>query len=182
MALSTSQLDRILTKCEYNPVNPNLSSIIVEQINEFMTDSNEAAMFLAQLIHESGGFQHSKEIGGGAGHAYGTRYYGRGFIQLTWEDNYRKASQAIYGDDRLVRDPDSVSNDPELSMRVSVWYWEWAVRPAGGPRQNKFGMTTKAINPMEGGPSNTAAQRRYGFYLKAAGVLRIVNLASDAWW
>ncbi|XP_065075144.1 uncharacterized protein LOC135698919 [Ochlerotatus camptorhynchus] len=147
-----------------------------------MRDSNEAAMFLAQLIHESGGFKYRKEQSGGAGQDYGTRYCGRGFIQLTWEDNYRKASQSIFGDDRLVQNPDSVSDDPNLSMRVSVWYWEWAVRSAGGPQQNKFGMTTKAINPMENGPENPTAKRRYNFYQKAANVLGIRNQASDAWW
>jgi hypothetical protein len=35
-----------------------------------------------------------------------TGFYGRGYVQLTWERNYRKASQALYGDTRLVTDPD----------------------------------------------------------------------------
>lgn len=46
------------------------------------------AHFLAQLAHESAGFDTTVEYGG-----KDTKYapwYGRGLIQITWEDNYKK--------------------------------------------------------------------------------------------
>lgn len=52
----------------------------------------------------------------------GWRYRGRGMIQLTGKDNYRMASQDIYGDDRLVQDPDEVLK-PDTSALVAAWFW-----------------------------------------------------------
>lgn len=51
----------------------------------------------------------------------GFKYRGRGFIQLTGKSNYAQASKAIYGDDRLVQNPDLV-NDPAVAAEVSAWY------------------------------------------------------------
>lgn len=51
----------------------------------------------------------------------GFKYRGRGFIQLTGKNNYAAASKAIYGDDRLVKNPDLV-NDPSVAAQVSAWY------------------------------------------------------------
>ena len=51
----------------------------------------------------------------------GFKYRGRGFIQLTGKSNYSAASKAIYGDDRLVKNPDLV-NDPAVAAEVSAWF------------------------------------------------------------
>jgi hypothetical protein len=51
----------------------------------------------------------------------GWKYRGRGFIQLTGKNNYAAASKAIYGDDRLVKNPDLV-NDPAVAAEVSAWF------------------------------------------------------------
>ncbi len=51
----------------------------------------------------------------------GFKYRGRGFIQLTGKSNYAAASKAIYGDNRLVDNPDLV-NDPNVAAQVSAWY------------------------------------------------------------
>lgn len=51
----------------------------------------------------------------------GFKYRGRGFIQLTGKSNYSAASKAIYGDDRLVKNPDMV-NDPQVAADVAAWY------------------------------------------------------------
>lgn len=52
----------------------------------------------------------------------GFRYRGRGDIQITGRSNYLAASFAIFGDDRLARNPDFVL-DPETSAAVAAWYW-----------------------------------------------------------
>jgi hypothetical protein len=53
----------------------------------------------------------------------GWKYRGRGYIQLTGKSNYAQASQAVFGDDRLVKDPDLV-NDPKVAAEVVAWYME----------------------------------------------------------
>ena len=64
------------------------------------------------------------KIGQGMGNTEagdGFKYRGRGFIQLTGKGNYAAASKAIYGDDRLVKNPDMV-NDPQVAADVAAWY------------------------------------------------------------
>jgi len=51
----------------------------------------------------------------------GWKYRGRGFIQLTGKSNYAAASKAIFGDDRLVKNPDLLDN-PQVAAEVSAWY------------------------------------------------------------
>jgi len=51
----------------------------------------------------------------------GYKYRGRGFIQMTGKTNYSNASQALFGDDRLVKNPDLL-NDPEIAAKASAWY------------------------------------------------------------
>lgn len=54
-----------------------------------------------------------------AGDAY--KFRGRGYIQLTGRANYRDASQDLFGDDRLLRDPDLV-NDAKIAAPVAAWF------------------------------------------------------------
>lgn len=52
----------------------------------------------------------------------GYRYHGRGLIQLTGKDNYRQCSQDVFGDDRLVENPDMLA-EPEGAVASACWYW-----------------------------------------------------------
>src|ERR1044071_1113225 len=55
-------------------------------------DRRWLAYMLATTFHETARtMQPIREFGRGRGTRYGTTYYGRGFVQLTWEANYRKA-------------------------------------------------------------------------------------------
>jgi predicted chitinase len=51
----------------------------------------------------------------------GYKFRGRGYIQLTGRNNYAKASKEIFGDDRLVKNPELV-NQPEVASKVVGWY------------------------------------------------------------
>ena len=136
----------------------------------------ELAQFLAQTRHESADFAHMKEIGNKQrfakyeaphkarqlGNKYkgdGERFKGRGFIQLTGRDNYTRASEQIFGDDRLVKNPDLASR-LDIASHIALWYWKNQVRP----KVNNFNNTVqvvRAINANE--PMNVIKQRHNKF-------------------
>lgn len=95
------------------------------------------AHFLAQVLHESGGFKYMEEIWGNtaAQQRYDTRvdlgntpdkdgdgykYRGRGAIQLTGKANYKAASKEFNMD--FVANPDLVSKDP-WNILIAGWFW-----------------------------------------------------------
>lgn len=94
------------------------------------------AAFLAQIGHESGSLVYSKELGGPSYFAKydgrkdlgnvqigdGARFAGRGLIQVTGRTNYAKASQALFGDDRLLKTPELLEQ-PEWAAKSAVWFW-----------------------------------------------------------
>ncbi|XP_058795552.1 uncharacterized protein LOC131666711 [Phymastichus coffea] len=150
----------------------------------------EIAMLLAQLIHESGGFQFREELACAKTNCPGQYvdsvglpgkyYYGRGFMQLTWGANYKACSNDLGYGDRFLQNPDEVASSTKYCVQVSTWYWETRVRPVLG-KSNKFGLTTKAINgAIEcSGGWNERAANRYKVYLKIAEVMKIKDKAVE---
>lgn len=148
----------------------------------------EAAMFLAQILHESGGLRYKAEVRcvqnpkacikdyqDRVRDKPGKLYYGRGYIQLTWAVNYQAASMDIYKDDRLLKDPDSVSSNEDISWAVSFWYWKANVHIDSRVLRGEFGRSTALINgAIEcSSTSNVAAQHRFFLYtnvMKAFGI------------
>ncbi|HSH18312.1 MAG TPA: glycoside hydrolase family 19 protein [Candidatus Saccharimonadales bacterium] len=57
------------------------------------------------------------EIGGSK--ARYAPYYGRGYVQLTWFDNYKKAGKALGLD--LVNNPD-LAMEPRNAARIMAWF------------------------------------------------------------
>lgn len=94
------------------------------------------AAFLAQIGHESGSLVYSKELGGPSYFAKydgrkdlgnvrpgdGARFAGRGLIQVTGRANYQKASQMLFGDDRLLKNPELLEQ-PEWAAKSAAWFW-----------------------------------------------------------
>jgi len=94
------------------------------------------AAFLAQIGHESGSLVYGKELGGPSYFAKydgrkdlgnvqqgdGARFCGRGLIQVTGRANYGRASQALFGDDRLLKNPELLEQ-PEWAAKSAVWFW-----------------------------------------------------------
>ncbi|WP_079104031.1 glycoside hydrolase family 19 protein, partial [Streptomyces aurantiacus] len=93
----------------------------------------EAAAFLANVSHETGGLQYVVEQNTAnyphycdAAQPYGCpagndKYYGRGPVQLSWNFNYKAAGDALGID--LLNNPDLVQNDAAVSWKTGLWYW-----------------------------------------------------------
>lgn len=169
---------------------PEFVKAVVDGINSKMKDRDMAAMFIAQMAHESGGFQYIEEIacvatgcpGQYGSGAPGKSYHGRGFIQLSWPDNYKAASQALGMGDSLYTSPEKVAQDPKLGFDVSNWYWTSRVETAAGVKDKKlFGLTTKAINgKLEcNGQNVEQSKKRYEIYKKVAAKMGIQNPAGE---
>jgi hypothetical protein len=110
--------------------------------DEAVTDLRWGAYMLATVKHECADtWQPIEEFGKGAGRTYGrpeivvdrqggqhqNRYYGRGYVQLTWKDNYLALGRAIgQGDALLIQ--------PELALTPAVAYRVMSI----GMRQGLF--------------------------------------------
>lgn len=78
-------------------------------------------------------------------HLGGWKYRGRGLVQLTGIDNYRKFSRKIFGDDRMVDNPD-LANEPDTAAKIAVEYMEQGAIPLA---QKKFGKPLMEMNVQE---------------------------------
>jgi putative chitinase len=119
--------------------NESAASIYPELLNELMPryDINtpeRIAAFIAQLAHESGSFRYVREIASGAayegrkdlGNLYkgdGKKFKGRGLIQVTGRGNYLKCSMALFGDDRLIHNPEILAT-PRYAVESACWFWK----------------------------------------------------------
>ncbi|MFE0173546.1 chitinase [Streptomyces sp. NPDC059002] len=122
----------------------------------------EAAAFLANVSHETGGLVYvveqneanyphycdtSQPYGCPAGN---DKYYGRGPIQLSWNFNYKAAGDALGID--LLNNPDLVQNDAAVAWKTGLWYWNTQTGPGTMTPHDAmvnsagFGETIRSIN------------------------------------
>jgi predicted chitinase len=122
----------------------------------------EAAAFLANVNHETGGLVYvveqntanyphycdaSQSYGCPAGQA---AYYGRGPIQLSWNFNYKAAGDALGID--LLHNPNLVQTDSSVAWKTGLWYWNTQSGPGTMTPHNAmvngagFGQTIRSIN------------------------------------
>jgi len=87
--------------------------------------------------------------------APGKYYYGRGFMQLTWNCNYNAAGIGLGRD--LLANPDQVEWDDDIAWETAIWFWN-ANGCQSPARNSRFGDTTRIINSMECNGGNTPAQ------------------------
>jgi len=149
----------------------------------------EAAAFLANVSHETGGLVYvveqntanyptycdwSQPYGCPAGQA---AYYGRGPIQLSWNFNYKAAGDALGID--LLGNPWLVQNDASVAWKTGLWYWNTQTGPGTMTGHNAmvngagFGQTIRSINgSLECDGKNPAqVQSRVDAYQRFVGIL-----------
>lgn len=132
----------IFTLASLKTIIPQASASDLETycdpINQVLSDfeiatPSRAAAFIAQVAHESGSLRYKEEIA--SGRAYegrrdlgntqpgdGSRYKGRGLIQLTGRANYRACGLAL--NLPLEANPELVVKDPYTNAAVAGWYWQ----------------------------------------------------------
>ncbi len=90
------------------------------------------AHFMAQVTHECAGFRTTEEFASGAAYegrvdlgnsvlGDGKRYKGRGLIQLTGRDNYRRIGEVL---DLPLENKPELAADPVTSLRIACEYWK----------------------------------------------------------
>ncbi len=138
----------ILTAEQLKQISPGTP---LERINTFLPFLNkhlpaygidtatEVASFLSQVLHESGGLKWMREIWGPTAQQLkyegrkdlgnivkgdGKLFMGRGPMQITGRANYTRMSKDMFGDDRLLKNPDLLSL-PEYGIQSACIYWKW---------------------------------------------------------
>jgi putative chitinase len=127
-----------------------LPSIDMAMLEADITTPDQQAAFLAQIGEESGGLRMVNELpwglprsqwndepavrdyfnnkyanmngNGDVSSGDGYNYRGRGILQITGKSNYAAVSERLYGDDRLVNNPDLLS-EPEAACAAAAAYW-----------------------------------------------------------
>ncbi|MFE2046195.1 glycoside hydrolase family 19 protein [Streptomyces sp. NPDC059477] len=195
----------VVTEAQFNQMFPGRNSFysysgLVAALSAYPAFANtgsdtvkkqEAAAFLANVNHETGGLVHiveqntanypaycnwSMSYGCPAGQA---AYYGRGPIQLSWNFNYKAAGDALGLD--LLNNPWLVQNDASVAWRTGLWYWNTQNGPGTMTGHNAmvngagFGQTIRSINgTLECDGRNPAqVQSRVDAYNRFAGILGV---------
>lgn len=119
-----------------------LSALNAALIRYDINTAQRAAAFIAQIAHESGELRYLRELGSDQylskydtgtlamrlgntpeGDGDGQKYRGRGLIQITGRRNYLACSQALFGDDRLLRQPELLEQ-PQGACESAAWFWQ----------------------------------------------------------
>jgi predicted chitinase/uncharacterized ParB-like nuclease family protein len=156
-----------LTPSTATNANKEMEKLVLTVAYRSGIRDQELAQFMGQVAHETLGFQRLVEVGsaeyfnrydpehspkkakilGNVKPGDGIRYKGRGFIQITGRDNYKRAGEALGID--LVNNPKWASN-PKIAAKIAVWYWQNRVKPAVDDYTDTIGVTSK-INPSMNG-------------------------------
>ncbi|MFD8392281.1 lectin [Streptomyces sp. NPDC059680] len=166
----------VVSEAQFNQMFPNRNSFytysgLTAALSAYPAFANtgsdtvrkqEAAAFLANVSHETGGLVYvveqntanyptycdwSQPYGCPAGQA---AYYGRGPLQLSWNFNYKAAGDALGID--LLNNPWQVENNASVAWKTGLWYWNTQSGPGSMTPHNAmvnsagFGQTIRSIN------------------------------------
>lgn len=99
----------------------------------------------------------SRYLNGNEASGDGYRYRGRGLKQLTFKANYLACSKDLYGDDRLVKNPDVVASDKKIAIETSLWFWKSKNLSGFADKGDYRGLSIK----VNGGENGLADRLKY---------------------
>lgn len=150
-----------LAEIARRPVDLRVASALMVSMERYaIATPPRAAMFLAQVAHESGGFRWRREMWGptptqlryeeradlgNCEPGDGLRFCGRGFLQITGRANYRDVGRALGVD--LEAQPELLETT-DLAAASAGWWW--AARKlnviADADTEEAFRTVTRRIN------------------------------------
>ncbi|OWA55230.1 putative Endochitinase EP3 [Hypsibius exemplaris] len=194
-SISKTEFDQAFTSNGFDaPPTAYYNAFISPRVKNLagITSKRELAMFLANVIHETGGLKYLEEINGhesckkgkyrdvwGSNPAEPNKnkcYHGRGPIQLTYPQNYHDASLAIFKDAAtLIDNPERVLTDKQTGWETAAWYWGSRVGNQPGVKEGQFGSSINAINGAEEcrGQNQDKAAKRKEYYANIFRLWRI---------
>lgn len=108
----------------------NLPGIVEEMAKAGLNSKNNLVGIVATIHVETeiDPFNPIEEIDGPNqairnGYKGGADFFGRGYIQITHDYNYKAAGNAIGLGDQLVNSP-KMALQPEIAAKVTTWYWK----------------------------------------------------------
>lgn len=153
------------------------ADILNKCMREFrLLDTTErAAMFLAQILHESGHLRYTEELASGQRYEFradlgntqpgdGKKYKGRGLIQVTGRSNYEQMGRAMALD--LINHPEILTTPPNAVLSACTW---WDLRGAKLNPLADAGNVERVTKIINGGLNGYAERKQ--LYDKALKVL-----------
>ena len=184
--VTQDQFNRAVTSSGYPTPRPDQYQGFKNGLSKGdISTKREAAMALAQFMHESDGLKAKEEYACQASKCPGSYtnserrcevpgkyYYGRGYIQLSWCYNYQDAGQGLGLGDLLLNNPDLVASNEQYAWDTAFWFWRERVRKGQYGAQvqaGQFGYSTRAINGgLEcNGQNVDQSRKRFTFYKNA---------------
>lgn len=112
----------------------NLPGIVAEMAKAGLNSKNNLVGIVATIhveteidpfnpIEEIDGRNNASGANGGRPYGGGAEYFGRGYIQITHDYNYRDAGKGIGIGDQLVNSP-KMATQPEIAAKVTSWFWK----------------------------------------------------------
>ncbi|KAM0675102.1 hypothetical protein GVAV_001442 [Gurleya vavrai] len=188
--ITVEEFNNALIACGYANLLQTTACSIIDEL-ETLNNKNEAAMLLAHMVHETGGFVFKEEELARtdpekarrhymtANGKRGKSYHGRGYIMLSYPENYLAASKGLDLNDLLLESPEMVSSDEKLCIKTAIWYWNNVVKKSKNVCDNNFNASTLEINGVieSSGEGRILARHRLELYKKIASVFKIKKIA-----
>ena len=139
------------------------TAVVIGKIN----NATQLAMYFAQVLYETNGLTISQvapcsklgtpdacsdyvnnRVNNDGRYCDCVDYRGRGRLFIEDVEDYKSASQALFGSDILFQHPDHVESYPQVAWATAAWNWATNVGSLIGT-SDAFGLTTKFLRPND---------------------------------